>query len=327
MAFSTVYFQLNADNLAMKEAYRICYQGAAYTGSQLHFGFSFDAARTYGGAAGTLADELKSMMPFTRHQRLPVRAVLRQRPPHLITPATTSAYSDQPKVDILLLGGFNTSYVSPAQTDILNKSVVSGIFQSSISTITGQPLSTQNRQSHNFNNAGGFLYYPNCGYVLGDCCAEYIEERDEIICFGGRPAENDSAMPHAQIAVLEFNQNDQGAQWLYGESQTGYPDMPHPRYSAASVLIKDLIRKGETETCDRIFIIGGRNQHGLVPEVDVFNLRYNEWELDWKGLDQGELEDIPPSLGGGGTIIIGGDCKAIDMATINQILAQSGFPT
>jgi hypothetical protein len=70
-----------------------------------------------------------------------------------------------------------------------------------------------------------------------------------------------------------------------------------------------LVRLGETEACDRIFIIGGRNQDGFVPEVDVFNLRYNCWETDWKGLDQGELETIPPSLGGGGgiTINIGSD--------------------
>jgi len=38
----------------------------------------------------------------------------------------------------------------------------------------------------------------------------------------------------------------------------------------------------------------------------VFNLKYNVWETDWKGLDQGELENIPPSMGGGSntTIII-----------------------
>ena len=50
-------------------------------------------------------------------------------------------------------------------------------------------------------------------------------------------------------------------------------------------MIKGLVRLGETEPCDRIFIIGGRNREGFVSEVDVFNLRYNVWETDWKGLD------------------------------------------
>jgi len=48
-------------------------------------------------------------------------------------------------------------------------------------------------------------------------------------------------------------------------------------------------------------------REGLVAEIDVFNLRDNVWETDWKGLDQGELE-IPPGMSGGTTIVIqGGD--------------------
>jgi hypothetical protein len=74
------------------------------------------------------------------------------------------------------------------------------------------------------------------------------------------------------------------------------------------VLIKGLVRKGEAEPCDRIFIIGGRDRDGFVPEVDVFNLQTNQWETDWPGLNDGELENIPASIGGGNgtTIVIGG---------------------
>ena len=150
-----------------------------------------------------------------------------------------------------------------------------------------------------------------------------------MICFGGRATESDTVNAHENLAVLKFDPNSNASEWLYGESETGYPDMPHPRWSAASVLIKDLVRTGETESCDRIFIIGGRNKDGFVAEVDVLNLRYNEWETDWKGLDQGELEDIPASLGGSGAIIniqnVGSDCKAISNTTIDNILQANGF--
>jgi hypothetical protein len=195
--------------------------------------------------------------------------------------------------------------------------------------------------------ADRFLYYPSCKHVLGDCCAEYVygedEQnnviRDEIICFGGRAIENDTALAHENLAVLRFAQdpnsnfadepNSSKAEWLYDEEEHGYPPMPHPRWSAASVLIKDLVRQSETEACTRIFIIGGRNKDGLVAEVDVFNLKYNIWETDWKGLDQGELEDIPASLGGSGiTIIQGGGgttINAISNDKIDQILTAHGF--
>ena len=157
------------------------------------------------------------------------------------------------------------------------------------------------------NNMYNFLYYPDTQYPLGDCCAEYVEARDEVICFGGRTNENDTAFAHETPAALVFDSNSNAAQWNYQK----YPPMPHPRWSAASVLIKGLGRKGAPEPCDRIFIIGGRNRDGFVPEVDVFNLRYNRWETDWKGLDQGELETYTALGSGSGTTIIvqggGGD--------------------
>ena len=115
------------------------------------------------------------------------------------------------------------------------------------------------------------------------------------------------------------------AQWNY----TKYSPMPNPRWSAASVLIKDLVRQGETESCDRIFIIGGRNREGLVPEIDVFNLRYNEWETEengykpWKGLDEGELETYTPADGGGTVIIQNGGGKTI-IAGEGIMITESG---
>jgi hypothetical protein len=207
-------------------------------------------------------------------------------------------------------------YTSPEQTEKLNKSVVSGIFQSSGTTITGDQFSSPQQESlGTAANTDGFLRYASCDKVLGDCCAEYIEERDEVICFGGRATESNTEA-HAELAVLDFSQKTQEmvgyqeqtleGKWLYNK----YPPMPHPRWSAASVLIRGLVRNGEEDAHDRIFIIGGRNADGLVPEVDVFRLTDNTWETDWKGLDQGELEEIPASLGGGGGITInitGGD--------------------
>ena len=78
----------------------------------------------------------------------------------------------------------------------------------------------------------------------------------------------------------------------------------------------------------RIFIIGGRNREGFVAAVDVFNLRTNKWETDWKGLDEGELEEFTPSGGSGGTTIIvngGSSVNAISAATVRQILEEAGF--
>jgi hypothetical protein len=157
------------------------------------------------------------------------------------------------------------------------------------------------RLSYQGNNDYNFFYYPDSPYILGDCCAEYIEERDEIICFGGRPSETDTVFAYDALAVLEFAPApSHAAVWNCNK----YPPMPHPRWSAASVLIKGLVRRGEANPCVRIFILGGRNKDGFVAEVDVFNLRYNTWEEDWKGLDQGELENYTVTGSGSGTTII-----------------------
>jgi hypothetical protein len=274
----------------------------------LPFGF-FDYKTTINTSAGAVGTRLQNMGTYTRHQNLPVRGILRRRP----LGNTSQPSNSNPVVDFLLIGGFN-----PVGREEYNTRVVSGIFHSptpSAANGAQYSLLIQNPHFYNVNNENSLLYYPDSAFALGDCCAEYVEERDEVICFGGRANETDTAVAHEMPVVLDFKQTTPGiigyqeqqlgGKWVYQK----YPPMPHPRWSAASVLIRGLVRRGETIPCDRIFIIGGRNREGFVPEVDVFNLRYDDWETDWKGLDQGELEDFTPSGGSGGTTIImqGGD--------------------
>jgi hypothetical protein len=138
--------------------------------------------------------------------------------------------------------------------------------------------------------------------------------------------------------------------WLYpanpaiGNNESprhAYPNMPHPRYASASVLIHDFDRNDGLGACDRIFIIGGRGAGGeLVPETDVFNLRYNVWETDWKGLDEGELETYTPpgGVGAGTTIVINTGSKNTGLQSIkagkgieitgdskNPVVSATGF--
>jgi len=303
--------------------------------------------KSYVGSTNDVITRLQRMGTYARHQNLPVRGILRRRP--LLSNGnvdTLAPSSSKPVVDFLLIGGFNEG----VNREEYSKSVVSGIFNAMTWSASGGRTQTFYSMAiagvtEGWDSfADRFLYYPPCKHVLGDCCAEYVYEtdeqgnviRDEVICFGGRSHENDTALAHDELAVLDFMQTtptvgnkELEGKWLYDEDEHEYPPMPHPRWSAASVLIKDLVRTGETEPCTRIFIIGGRNKDGFVAEVDVFNLRYNIWETDWKGLDQGELEDIPASLGGSGaTIVIGGggnDCKAISNARIDQIMQAHGF--
>ena len=326
----SVLFSVRGETLAIGSPYRIQTQTMTIA-SIGHTGLPFGRFeyRSYVGSTNDVITRLHNMGTYARHQNLPVRGILRRRGVNTFTPSSSLRV-----VDFLLIGGFNEG----VNREAYNKKVVSGFFNAMTWTPNAQRTRTFYTMAIEGVTVGWdgladvFVHYPDSPYVLGDCCAEYIEERDEVICFGGRSTENDAAEPHAQLVVLKFNQNNNGATWLYGKTATGYDDMPHPRYSAASVLIKKLIRKGETEACDRIFIIGGRDQYGLVSEVDVLNLRYNCWETDWKGLDQGELETIPALLGGGGnTIIIGGgggsscDCKPMRNTTVDQVMAQTGF--
>jgi hypothetical protein len=264
---------------------------------------------------------LRDQGNFIRHHNLPVRAVFRQRP-------ATVAGSSTPQVDILLFGGFNVT--GHSQYD---RTVVSGRFNpvsgsaSAHSSIAANPyfMIPQQPFTNSPNKAGAHLLYPESPHVLGDCCAEYVAERDEVICFGGRRIESDNASVNDELSVLVFSQTDNSAAW----NTNKYPKQPNPRWSAASVLIRGLVRTGETEPCDRIFIIGGRNRDGFVPEVDVFNLRYNDWETDWKGLDEGELENIPPSLGGGGVTINitgGGGLQSVRAGDNVEITGNSRHP-
>jgi hypothetical protein len=293
-AIDSVLFSIQGTTLAIGMPYEtqtlnLSLSNTDFTG--LPFG-AFDY-KTYSSQAGAVGTKLQNMGTYTRHQNLPVRGILRRRPKG----NTSSPSFSNPAADFLLVGGFNI-----VGREMYNNKVVSGIFNCPTPNTanSGQYSMLIDNAHFSANNMYSFLYYPDSPYVLGDCCAEYIAEQDEIICFGGRPNESDTAIAHENLAVLTFDQNTNAARW-----SNKYSPMPHPRWSAASVLIKGFVRTGETEPCDRIFIIGGRNQEGFVPEVDVFNLRYNEWEMDWKGLDQGELETIPASLGdGSGTMII-----------------------
>ena len=318
-------FAINPNDFIFKEVHPARQNNATTTisgGVNSAFTTSWSVTFAANGS-GTIGNIINEELRYTRHQSLPVRGIRRQRPVNDTSFPTSETATKV--VDFLLIGGFNTSTNTQ-----YNNSVVSGMLGGSNSMSAKKTWSTKLANAAEGTNRDGFLYYPdslrdNKPYILGDCCAEYIEERDEIICFGGRATESDLATAHKNLAVLEFSATGNTATWNYQK----YPDMPHPRWSAASVLIKDLVRKGETEACTRIFIIGGRNTDGFVPEMDVFNLRYNRWEPDWKGLDQGEQETIPTSLGGSGaTIVIGGggsDCKAISNAKIDQILQANGF--
>ena len=316
-AIDSVLFSIQGSTLTLGCPYEtstlnISLSNTGNTG--LPFGF-FDYKTTINTSAGAVGTRLQNMGTYTRHQNLPVRGILRRRPPG----NTSQPSSSNPCIDFLLIGGFN-----PVGREEYNTRVISGIFHSPTPSAGngGQySLLIQNPHFYNVNNESSLLYYPDSAVALGDCCAEYVEERDEVICFGGRSSETDTAVAHMSPAVLEFDSApSNNARWNYQK----YPDMPHPRWSAASVLIRGLVRRGETIPCDRIFIIGGRNREGFVAEVDVFNLRTNQWETDWKGLDQGELEDFTPSGGNGGgpTIIIqgGGDgvqsVKAGDGVTV-----------
>jgi len=265
----------------------------------LEFGKAYRRSWSSNSSVATIEKEVAEQKQYTRHQNFPVRGILRRRPKG----DTSAPTSSKPVVDFLLIGGFNPRV--GAKND---RAVVSGMFGNSSGTSHVGAAMFATGATFSGNNTSEFIKYPLCDKVLGDCCAEYLEERDEIICFGGRAIENDTENAHENLTVLKFDAAPgQSATWLYNETEHGYPPMPHPRWSAASVLIKGLIRTGESEPCDRIFIIGGRDKDGLVAEVDVFNLTLNQWEPDWAGLDSGELEDIPPTLGGsGGGIVIGG---------------------
>ncbi|MCL2710269.1 MAG: kelch motif-containing protein [Planctomycetaceae bacterium] len=308
----SVLFSVRGETLAIGSPYRIQTQNMAISNIG-HTGLPFGRFeyKSYVGSTNDVITRLQRIGTYARHQNLPVRGILRRRPllPNGNTD-TSAPSSSKPVVDFLLIGGFNEG----VDKEERNKSVVSGFFNamtwsaSSMRTQTFYTMAIKDVTNVWDNLADRFLHYPDCKHVLGDCCAEYLDDSDEILCFGGRAVENDTAPAHKELAVLKFDAlPSQSATWLYSESEHGYPPLPHPRWSAASVLIKDLVRTGETEPCTRIFIIGGRDKDGFVAEVDVLNLKTKKWETDWAGLDSGELEDIPASLGGSGTtIIIGG---------------------
>ena len=257
-AIDSVLFSIQGSTLILGMPYEtntlnISLSNLGHTGLPFGF-FNFTTQISTAGAVGT---KMRNQSTFVRHQNLPVRGMLRRRP----SGNTSQASSSNPVVDFLLIGGFNQ-----VGREEYNRRVVSGIFHSPTANAANSAQYSMLIQDAHFsaNNVHSFLYYPDCNKVLGDCCAEYVCEtdkddniiRDEIICFGGRTNENDTALAHDSPAVLVFNPNTNAATWNYEK----YPKMPHPRWSAASVLIKGLIRRGEVNPCDRIFIIGGRNR-------------------------------------------------------------------
>ena len=326
----SMLFSVQGSTLAVGTPYPIQLQNSAmpnvgHTGLPFGF-FNWNSYQSEGGQFGNI---FANTGKISRHQHLPVRGILRRRPV-----GNTSAPSSAVKVvDFLLVGGFNTR-IEPDDDKHRehNECVVSGVFLSHTFSLTGGRSHSMYQMiapHATFNETlaeDRFLTFPPAPRVLGDCCAEYVEERDEVICFGGRAVESETATAHANLAVLEFTDNNT-ATWVVEK----YPPMPNPRWSAASVLIRGLVRAGETPAlpADRIFIIGGRNRDGFVAAVDVFNLRTNTWETDWKGLDEGELENVPPSIGGGNTIIIqgggGANVRYISMPEIDRILTENGM--
>ena len=279
------------------------------SGANLEFGKAYSRAWSTNSTTGSNANtapaietEVKNQKQYSRKQDLPVRGILRRR--QTTGTLTQTSSSSNRVVDFILIGGFN-----PTSAGQNNKTVVSGMFGASSGTsYVGASMYAQG-VTYSGNNSEHFITYRDCPRILGDCCAEYYRDEngiEKVLCFGGRAKEENGVLPHDEIAVLTFDQSGNDATWSFITDPA--LRMPHPRWSAASVLIKGLVRKGESEPCDRIFFIGGCKQKGeFVPEVDVLNLRYYQWETDWKGLDQGELETIPASLAvGGGTIIIQG---------------------
>ena len=189
------------------------------------------------------------------------------------------------------------------------------------------------------SNTNDFVHtYTPISIPLNECCVEHYIPNDTAIIVGGRTNNSGNAtLPHYFGHVWNPSGNNNAGEF----TENSIPRMPHPRWNAASVIIYNLtpltpkrVYKDEYEfisidgggikrspiiddtiqpdgnAADRMFIIGGRDENGLVPEVDVFNLQTFKWETDWKGLDEGELENIPPSISGGGGVTInitGGD--------------------
>ncbi|MDR0327921.1 MAG: hypothetical protein LBI05_06460 [Planctomycetaceae bacterium] len=294
--------------------------------------------------AGTVGTEIKKALTFARTQNFPVRGFRRKRPEgYNGYPRGNADGTKKSCVDFILIGGFN-AYVDRNNNTSVVSAMLGRTYASGNATLVTNLKAnflTQNQtptSSAQVDNGNWFFTYPDSPVVLGDCCAEHYvdEDRDEIITFGGRLDFN-TAIPHSKLYVLDFTQTTNRR--TPGQSQSldlegawvenKYPPMPHPRYAAASVLIHDLDRNDGFGACDRIFVIGGRDAQGLVPETDVFNLRYNEWETDWRGLDEGELETYTPpgGVGGGTTIVINGgtNYRPIGNDKIDQIMQRHGF--
>ncbi|MDR0326729.1 MAG: hypothetical protein LBI05_00380, partial [Planctomycetaceae bacterium] len=236
--------------------------------------------------AGSVGNEIKRALKFVRTQNFPVRGFRRKRPvdyngfPRSSYPVGGDA---QVCVDFILIGGFN-AYIDRDNDSSVVSAMLGygwGYGNNTLSTDLKATFHTQNLPAPSTpQNDNYFLTYPDSPVVLGDCCAEYLyyngkpgyEDRDEIITFGGRLDMNTKS-PHEELYVLDFTKTtnrttpgqyqakDLEGMWLYpanpaiGNNESprhAYPDMPHPRYAAASVLIHDFDRNDGLGACDRI---------------------------------------------------------------------------
>jgi hypothetical protein len=196
------------------------------------------------------------------------------------------------KTDFIAFGG--TENVSA-----YNNAVVSYNLDSYVDTIDYTSRTSNTR----------CVVYPNTELPFGECCVEYVDRigdedgntRDvkRALCIGGR----------YKAEITEIKKDEDGnditikrqgyklhnkINWLTLSTKQWandfHPEIPIPRWNAGSIVLKDFEREivvneetGEKQKVkhDLLFLIGGRNEKGLLADVDVLNLTYNKWELDW----------------------------------------------
>ncbi len=113
---------------------------------------------------------------------------------------------------------------------------------------------------------------------------------DWLVAIGVRYRNEDGQfIMHDKPWTLDLDNKDEG--WR----NDLLPPLKTPRYNAALsevVTTDDPILDeetgeptGETEEIERVFLIGGRNENGLLASVEALNLTKGVWETDWPGLD------------------------------------------
>lgn len=129
---------------------------------------------------------------------------------------------------------------------------------------------------------------------------------NRVLCLGGRmrrEVETEIVLPDGKKAIerkmafvpLEnvFSMELADKNWI---DDLFDDPIPIPRWNAPAVLATlprevpvdpDDPENEETETVehDLIFLIGGRNENGLLADVDVLNLTTKKWETDWPDMN------------------------------------------